>query len=93
MAKDSDKKHPDYVLGFEGTIEELAKNIGNTRYDILEDFLTALADDISRQADGDKARGREKLAGELYETARRLYQARDAMQDAWNICEPYMRKK
>ncbi|MBU0470669.1 MAG: hypothetical protein KKA62_00585 [Nanoarchaeota archaeon] len=84
-------KHPLEVEGFEGNLEGLAKAVGNMRYDKARDFLGYLADDIMRQADADKGRGRVQLAERLYQTAERLYQAREVMDLAWKICEPYMK--
>ena len=85
-------KHPRNVEGFEGSLDELAKSIGNMAYDQTTSFIEKLADDIKRQADADLKRGREKLATELYATADELYQARDKMYLAWKICEPYMKE-
>jgi molybdenum-dependent DNA-binding transcriptional regulator ModE len=85
-------KHPRHVEGFEGSLDELAKSIGNMTYDQAALFIQKLADDIKRQADADLARGRKKLASELYATADELYQARDKMDLAWKICEPYMKE-
>jgi len=84
-------KHPRNIEGFEGSLEQLAKSIGNMTYDQTVSFIEKLADDIKRQADADLTRGRKKLASELYATANELYQARDRMDLAWKICEPYMK--
>ncbi len=85
-------EHPREAKGFEGTLRELANSIGNMTYDKTASFIGELADDITRQADADSARGREKLSSTLYATAEELYQARDRMDKAWKICEPYMNK-
>ena len=84
-------KHPRTVEGFEGSLDELARSIGNMTYDQTSSFIEKLADDIKRQADADSARGRKKLASELYATANELYQARDRMDLAWKICGPYIK--
>ena len=84
-------KHPRTVEGFEGSLDQLAKSVGNMTYDQTYSFIEKLADDIKKQADVDFAKGRKKLASELYETANKLYQARDRMNLAWKICEPYMK--
>lgn len=83
-------KHPKKIEGFEGSLEELAKAVGNMTYDQTASFIEKLADDIKRQADADFAKGRKKLAYELYATAEKLYEAKDNMKKAWKICEPYM---
>jgi hypothetical protein len=80
--------HPREIKGF--SLEELAKSIGNLSYDQTALFIEKLADDIKSQADADSARGRKKLATELYATANELYSARDRMNVAWKICKPYM---
>ena len=84
-------RHPTNVKGFEGSLEELAKNIGNMTYDRTALFIEELAEDIKRQADADLGRGRKKLATQLYETSDKLYQAKDLMNEVWKICEPYMK--
>ena len=88
----SGHKHPLEIEGF-GSLDELAEEVGNLRYDKTRDFLSSLADDIKRQADADKGRGRLQLAEKLYQTAERLYSARDEMERAWKICEPYMKEE
>jgi len=84
-------KHPRTVDGYNGSLEKLAEAIGNMTYDTTSVFIEKLADDLIRQGDADLARGRKKLASELYSAAQELYEARDAMDKAWKICEPYMR--
>ena len=84
-------KHTRNVEGFEGSLDELAKSLGNMTYDQTSSFIEKLADDIKRQADADLARGRKKLAFELYATVDELYKAKDKMNLAWKICEPYMK--
>jgi hypothetical protein len=61
-------------------------------YDQTSLFIEKLADDITRQADADFARGRTKLSKKLYATAEELYKAKERMDKAWKICEPYMNK-
>ena len=84
-------KHPSHVEGYEGTLEELANAVGNMTYDQTATFIENLAEDINRQADADLKRGRIKLANELYNTAEKLYQAKEEMDKAWEICLPYMK--
>jgi len=87
------REHPRTVEGFEGTLAKLAGSIGNMTYDLTASFIGELADDITKQADADSARGRKKLSSELYSTAKELYEARDKMYVAWEICRPYMNKE
>jgi len=83
--------HPKKIKGYNGTIEDLAKEIGNLRYDYLNEFLEDLELDIRRQADNDKETGRIQLADRLYATADNLKNVRDKLDEAWKICEPYIR--
>lgn len=83
-------KHPNHIPGFEGSIDELVKAIGITKYDVAVEFLAKLGDEYKLQGDGDLKRGRVKLASKLYETANRLYAARDKMKETWELCKPYM---
>lgn len=83
-------KHPRDIEGYEGSLAQLAKDVGNMQYDQTASFIEELADDITRQADADLGRGNSKLADKLYATANKLYEARDEMTKAWKICEPYM---
>ena len=83
-------KHPDYVIGFPGTLQELAQSIGRMTYNKCADALDEQAKDYRRQAEGDRKRGNTQLASTLEETAKHLDAARDAMLKAWKICEPRM---
>lgn len=86
-------QHRDDVKKYSGSLADLAKDIGNMRYDSLAYFLKQLGDDLIRQAAADKARGRVKLASQLEATAQGLYHAREKMIGAWEICSPYMERK
>jgi hypothetical protein len=84
-------KHTDNVKNYPGSLADLARDVGNMRYDSVAEFLQSLGDDFMRQAEADRARGREKLASQLEATANELYHAKDKMQSTWKICEPYMK--
>lgn len=79
--------HPKKVEGFNGTLEELAKNVGNMTYDQTARFIQLLAEDLERQAEEDLKKGRRKLANKLYGTAEGLNNAYSEMNDAWKICK------
>jgi len=85
-------KHPENVEGFSGTLDELARSVGNMTYNQTAHFIEKLADDLKRQADADFSKGRKQLASSLYSTANSLYEAKRGMDLAWKICEPYMEK-
>lgn len=90
MAKNS--RHPDRVVGYKGSLGQLARAIGNMKYDKVALFIGKFADDIKRQADADSARGRKKVPKDLSGAARNLNQARKKIESAWKTCKPYMVK-
>ncbi|MFN8454895.1 MAG: hypothetical protein U0401_09555 [Anaerolineae bacterium] len=76
---------------YEGTLKELAEDIGNLRYDALTDFLRLLSEKIKSDAIKDQARKRQKLANCLDTCAEKLQKASADINEAWKICEPYMK--
>jgi hypothetical protein len=86
-------KHPDHVEKYDGTLDDLAKDIGRMRYDSVADFLEYLAKDLQAQADYDKSKERPQLSGTMYDIVDKLLEAKKQMDKAWRICEPYMRAK
>jgi hypothetical protein len=84
-------KHQNKILKYSGSFVELAKDLGCMRYDVLADFIKSLGDDLACQAKADRERGRVKLASQLEVAAKKLYEAKDKMNLAWKICEPYMK--
>ena len=85
-------KHPNYVVGWNGSLEELSRSIGNMRYDKLSEFLLNLTDDIVKQSEKDLESDRKKLSTELNQCAQYLLEAKCKMDKAWEICKPYMDK-
>jgi len=83
-------KHPIKIESFE-SLEDLAKAIGNMRYDKLAEFVEKLSDDLEKQAEADRKKDRIKLSNELYAAALRLRPVYDRIYEAWRISEPYMR--
>jgi hypothetical protein len=75
--------HPNLVLKYPGTTQELALEIARLRYDALAEFLNELSGRIASDAHSDMERGREKLAQELT-------QAAICIRNAWTICKPFM---
>jgi hypothetical protein len=82
--------HPDFVEGYEGTLEELAFHIGNLRYDKGVELLIYSARDFERQAVEDLAAGHPQLSIRLFETADSVYDAAEALSRAWIISKKYM---
>lgn len=86
-------EHPQDVIGYNGSLSELAKAIGRMRYDKVAEFIQELSDDIKSQADADlNIRGRKKLSQKLFEAAQFLDETLKAVNGAWKICKPYMKE-
>ncbi|MEM6379114.1 MAG: hypothetical protein AAF705_12940 [Bacteroidota bacterium] len=83
--------HKATIGNYSGSMKELAEEIGDLRYDALSDFLNLLADKIERDGDKDKSRDRVKLAKNLHDCSNQLNAAKQSIDQAWIICEPYMK--
>jgi hypothetical protein len=86
-------KHRDMVERFNGTLDELASELGELRYDALAQFLYALSTKIEHDSKKDEQRGRRKLATALHECAEHLILSAKAIDQAWEICEPYVHRR
>jgi len=82
--------HQTEIKNYNGSIQELADEIGNLRYDSLSIFLNLLAEKIERDSFKDRSRKRIKLATNLEKSSKFLKQAKLEIDSAWKICEPYM---
>jgi hypothetical protein len=85
------KIHKSTVKGYAGSLEELAIEIGDLKYDALKEFLAHLQTKFDEDSDADFNRGRERLAEALYNTARGIEHAGDQIAEAWKISEPFMK--
>ncbi|MCB1547415.1 MAG: hypothetical protein KDJ41_06200 [Hyphomicrobiaceae bacterium] len=83
-------KHPIRLQVLPESLAELAVELGDLRYDALEDFLAALAEKIRADAAKDAARGRRKLAASLESAARRIEASAADIGEAWRISKPHM---
>lgn len=99
MKKESERgKHPDKVLGYEGSLEELAQAIGKMRYDKVADFINEFAKELECQGNADSkrpsvtnpAKTRMLLAKHLILASKNLLAAKKQIDHAWKICQPYM---
>lgn len=75
-------EHPTDIA-YEGGLDKLVEDVGNLRYDALEEFLRQLSHKLARDGAADANRGRAKLAAELHGAA-------DHIAAAWRICKPFM---
>ncbi len=85
-------KHSTTVKGYNGSLEDLAKDIKNMRYDAFAEFLGYLAKQVKLEADQDLASGKNKLPLRLYATSEHLYDAREEIDSAWKISKPYLKE-
>lgn len=85
--------HPTTLQNYSGTLENLAKELGNLRYDSLATFLKALSNDLYSQAQADERRGRPLLAAQGYLASSHLEQAAESAEKVWKISQPYMKKE
>lgn len=86
---DTDQKHPSSFRG--RSAQEVAKELGDLRYDALADILEGLCLKLSEDSAKDFNRGRKKLAAALYQSAHHLDLATREISTAWKICEPFMK--
>ena len=83
-------KHHETIRHYPGTLEELANELGNLRYDALALFLQSLHRKLADDAAADQNRGRGRLAAMLRASAEYTSHAASAIENAWIISAPYM---
>lgn len=81
--------HKSEITNYSGSMEALAEEIGNLKYDALARFLELLAQKIAADGQKDEARNRIKLSTNLYKTAEKLLESKAYVEKAWVICKPY----
>jgi len=85
------KEHLTEIKKYPGNLKELADEIGFLRYKETAEFLEYLKENIKEQSVADFKRDRKKLSQRLEECSKHLENARKEMEEAWSICEPYMK--
>ena len=85
-------KHPSFVKGWNGSLDDLTKSIGNRSYDEIGIFLEKLANDLEKQSKYDLSKERKKTYTAMTKVVKSLYESREHMTDVWKICEPYTEK-
>ena len=83
--------HTDTIEKYPGSLQELAAELGDLKYDALAEFLGHLSAKIQLDGDKDAGRRRHKLAHELHDCAKQLAGAQSSIERAWDICEPFMK--
>jgi monomeric isocitrate dehydrogenase len=70
-------------------LQTLANEIGDLRYDALQEFLVHLSLKIKKDGLKDRNRGRIKLANQLDAASEKIQNSADAIEKAWIICKPF----
>lgn len=83
--------HHENIQKYTGTLEDLATELGDLRYDALANFLHAFSKKIATDAAKDRSRKRIKLAKSLEQSAVYLEQSATEIEEAWRICKPFMK--
>ena len=84
--------HPRQVIGWNGSLEDLAAAIATMQYDRFSDFMGMLAKEISNQSDADWKKGRARLSARLRVVSHDINMVQHGLRAAWGICEPYMKQ-
>ena len=91
-------KHPNFVVGWNGTLDKLVKAIANMSYDQVAGFTELYAAEIKRQGMADALRPsaidvnkkRVRLSSNLLAAAEYLKLAEKKLDNAWKISKPFM---
>lgn len=84
------EKHKKTIEKYDGSLEELAEDIGNLRYDALEHFLITLSNKLAKDSFADKERSRPRLANALASASSQILHSTNSISEAWDISKPYM---
>lgn len=80
-------------LNYEGGMEKLIEDIGDLQYQSLQTFFELLSKKMFKDAKADNERNRPKLSISLHRAAVGLEEVARDIKNAWEICEPYMKKE
>ena len=79
--------HKNYCENYNGTLDELAVDVGAMTHQARAEFFKSLASYVSNQQINDSKRGRIKYAAILQEIAIMLENIAESESRAWNICQ------
>jgi len=85
-------KHPTKVEKYSGSLEELARDIVNMRYDSLAELLGYIEKNLIEDYRNDMKRGREQLSNKLKKAAVEIFFAKGIIDSAWKICKEHMKE-
>lgn len=84
------ERHKKVVEKYDGSLKDLAEDIGNLHYESLETFFRELSQKLLRDGDKDKRNDRVKLARELGSAAANVGFASLSIGRAWNLSKRFM---
>ena len=79
--------HKTEIEGYD--LQKLADEIGDLRYDALQEFLLHLSLKIRNDALKDRNRGRIKLANQLRTASENIQKSAESIDKAWIICKSF----
>lgn len=82
--------HKTKVEKYNGTLQELAEDICNMRYDALAEFFKQLSVKLEKDSEADYNRNRFKLSLELFNAYSNLFISYKSIDRAWKICKKHM---
>ncbi len=90
MPKKTCQQHKDRIEKYNGSLKELAEEVGNLKYDAFDEFLIHLVGKVKKDGDKDYEAGRKQLGSTLREASSFLHEAKRKIDEAWKISKKYM---
>lgn len=82
--------HLEKPQNFDWTLEDLAKEIWDLKYDSMAKFFALLWEKIASDWEKDLWRWRNQLWLALWSVAEELKKTSEKIENIWKICEKYM---
>lgn len=86
------QKHKKTVEKYNGTLQELAEDIGNLHYESLLELMKALSVKFNEDAIKDAKANRMKLSLVLMDAHIETERVAEAIESAWKISAPFMKE-
>jgi hypothetical protein len=83
-------KHPTEIINYNGTMEELARDIANLRYDSLSELLNKLASELSVDQKKDFNSERYQVSSLLYDLSVVINDGKKITDKLWKICKNFI---
>ena len=85
------EKHKKLIEKYNGSLSELANDIGELHYEALSQFLGHLSKKIKVDGTKDFEGGRKKLASQLFDSSNSISNSSESIWKAWLISKPFMK--